>query len=171
VCIVVTVNYDPISLFLKKKNFDDAFENLLFTLHLIDPLTKQSHRIIYIKNIRYHFIFCKRCFLCKKIMNEMMTKTVSVTNKEEVCQVIDTYHAIFMKEIEHKVRQRTFQRFYYDLICLINLTRKQKGFNFKVQYMCHKLVERYYKEDRHFLIIFLLYMVIYRYILIILETS
>lgn len=147
VCIVVTVNYDPISLFLKKKNFDDAFENLLFTLHLIDPLTKQSHRIIYIKNIRYHFIFCKRCFLCKKIMNEMMTKTVSVTNKEEVCQVIDTYHAIFMKEIEHKVRQRTFQRFYYDLICLINLTRKQKGFNFKVQYMCHKLVERYYKED------------------------
>ena len=147
VCVLIAMNYDAMSICLNKINFDNVYEHVLITLHLSENHAQQMQRVIYVKNVRYHFIFCKQCYLCQHIKDLMVYKAVSVKSKEEICTIIDKYHDVFMKEIERRVRKRKFYRFYYDLLCLINLTRRQKGFNFKVQYLFHKLVKKYYKES------------------------
>lgn len=146
-CVLIAMNYDAMMICLNNINFDNVYEHVLITLHLIDNNAQQMQRVIYIKNVRYHFIFCKQCYLCQHIKDLMGYKTVSVKSKDDICMIIDKYHDVFMKEIERRVRKRKFYRFYYDLLCLINLMRRQKGFNFKVQYLFHKLVQKYYKES------------------------
>ena len=147
--LFICIRYDPETIVLHRMHIHNSLEQLLLIIYLTTSENKEDNQIKYIKNIRYHFLFCKNCFLCKEIQKVVTVKhyDLSCEKTEEIIHSLDIYHNIFLLKIESEMRKSKFSSFYYDFIFLIDLMRKEKSFNYQIQYLCKKIIERYKRNN------------------------
>lgn len=141
--------YNPLSFTIKKMNLSDSMEQILIIIYLTTMEKQEDNGRMYIKSIRHHYIFCRTCFLCQKINKVLSIKhsDLATETTEEINNVLDIYHNIFLKKIENEINNSKFSIFYYDFLFLIDLMRKQKSFNYQVQYLCKKIISKYKKNN------------------------
>lgn len=141
--------YNPLSFTIQKMNLSDSMEQILIIIYLTTMEKQEDNGRMYIKSIRHHYIFCRTCFLCQKINKVLSVKhsDLDIETTEEIHNVLALYHNIFLKKIENEINNSKFSIFYYDFLFLIDLMRRQKSFNYQVQYLCKKIISKYKKNN------------------------